>query len=118
MYLDYLENNYPNESLIFDNIEDVIIRTKQGRIHPNEALRIIRTALDKRYTDSSNSNELRRVYEDDNWTIDERNGNLRITLFKDYHYVEELSLTPEIMRSQLLDTLKMLPSEVWDVRNH
>ena len=57
--------------------------------------------------------ELRRIYEDDTWTIDERNGNLRITLFEDNHYVEEIDLTPEMMRSKLLDVLKMLPEEVW-----
>lgn len=56
-----------------------------------------------------------KVYEDDNWVIEEHNGNLRISLFKDYHYVEELTLTPEIMRSRLLDTLKELPEEIWKI---
>lgn len=60
--------------------------------------------------------ELKRVYEDDNWVIDERNGNLRITLFEDYHFVEEIVITPELMKSQLLDILKMLPEEVWKVK--
>ena len=58
---------------------------------------------------------LKRVYEDDNWVIDERNGNLRITLFEDDHFVEEIIITPELMKSQLLDILKMLPEEVWKV---
>ena len=58
---------------------------------------------------------LKRVYEDDNWVIDERNGNLRITLFEDCHFVEEIVITPELMKSQLLDILKMLPEEVWKV---
>ena len=58
---------------------------------------------------------LKRVYEDDNWVIDERNGNLRITLFENYHFVEEIIITPEFMKSQLLDILKMLPEEVWEV---
>lgn len=55
---------------------------------------------------------LKRIYEDDTWTIDEISGNLRITLFEDYHYVEEIDLTPEIMRSKLLDILKMFPEEI------
>ena len=58
---------------------------------------------------------LKRIYEDDTWTIDERNGNLRITLFEDCYYVEEIYITPEIMRSKLLDVLKMLPEEIWNV---
>ena len=58
---------------------------------------------------------LKRIYEDDNWVIHERNGNLRITLFEDNHYVEEINLTPEMMRSKLLDILKMLPEEIWNV---
>ena len=57
----------------------------------------------------------KRVYEDDTWTIDEISGNLRITLFEDNHYVEEIDLTPEMMRSKLLDILKMLPKEIWNV---
>ena len=56
-----------------------------------------------------------KVYEDDNWVIEEHNGNLTISLFKDYHYVEELTLTPDIMRSRLLDTLKELPEEIWKI---
>ena len=58
----------------------------------------------------------KRIYEDDNWTIDEISGNLRITLFEDNHYVEEINLTPEMMKSKLLDVLKMLPEEVWKVK--
>ena len=113
---EHVRDKHPEETFILSNIEDIIIRVKQGRIHPNEALRIIETALDKKYTDSSNSRKLKRVYEDDIWTIDEGNGNLRITLFKDGHYVEEVSLTPEIMQSKLLDILRMLPSEMWEVK--
>lgn len=60
--------------------------------------------------------QLKRIYEDDTWTIDEISGNLRITLFEDCHYVEEINLTPEMMRSKLLDVLKMLPEEVWSVK--
>lgn len=60
--------------------------------------------------------ELKRVYEDDSWVIHERNGNLRITLFENCHYVEEINLTPEMMKSKLLDILKMLPKEVWSVK--
>ena len=59
---------------------------------------------------------LKRIYEDDTWVIHERNGNLRITLFEDNHYVEEIDLTPEMMRSKLLDILKMFPEEVWKVK--
>lgn len=55
---------------------------------------------------------LKRIYEDNNWVIHERNGDLRITLFEDNHYVEEISITPEIMKSKLMDTLKNLPEEI------
>ncbi len=61
---------------------------------------------------------LRRIYEDDTWVIHERNGNLRITLFEDNHYVEEISITPEMMKSKLMDTLKDLPEEIWDVKQN
>lgn len=59
---------------------------------------------------------MKRIYEDDNWIIDKYSSGLRITLFKDGHYVEEVSLTPEIMQSKLLNILKMLPSEMWEVK--
>ena len=59
---------------------------------------------------------LKRIYEDDTWTIDEISGNLRITLFEDNHYVEEINLTSEMMRSKLLDVLKMLPEEAWNIK--
>ena len=61
------------------------------------------------------SEKYNKIYEDDDWTIEKCNGNLRISLFKDYHYVEELTLTPDIMRSKLLDTLKELPEEIWKI---
>lgn len=118
MNWEYVRDKYPEEVFILNNIEDLIIRAKYGMEHPGEVLRIIETTLNKRFINSSNSNQLKRIYEDDNWTIDERNGNLRITSFKDGHYVEELSLTKEIMESKLLDTLKMLPAEIWEIRNY
>jgi hypothetical protein len=61
---------------------------------------------------------LRKIYEDDTWVIHERNGNLRITLVEDNHYVEEISITPEMMKSKLMDTLKDLPEEIWDVKQN
>lgn len=59
---------------------------------------------------------LRKIYEDDTWVIHERNGNLRITFFEDNHYIEEISITPEMMKSKLMDTLKDLPEEIWGVK--
>jgi hypothetical protein len=59
--------------------------------------------------------ELKRIYEDDNWVIQETNGNLIISLFKDYHYINEIVITPTMMRGKLMDTLKQLPPEIWEV---
>ena len=59
---------------------------------------------------------LKRVYEDDTWVIDEFNNILRISLFENNHYIEEVYLTPEIMKSKLLDILKMFPEEIWSVK--
>lgn len=60
-------------------------------------------------------NELKQVYEDDNWVIQETNGNLIISLFKDCHYIDEILITPTMMRSKLMDTLKQLPPEIWEI---
>lgn len=52
------------------------------------------------------------VYEDNNWEVYARNGCLRITYNKD-GFPSTIVLTPEIMKSKLLDILKDLPEELW-----
>lgn len=58
--------------------------------------------------------QLIRIYEDDNWEIYERSGNLMITYNKD-GFPTTIALTPEIMKSKLMDILKDLPYDVWEV---
>lgn len=37
----------------------------------------------------------KRIYEDDNWVIDMVDGNIRVSYFEDWHYVDEIILTKE-----------------------
>ena len=34
------------------------------------------------------------------------------------HYTEEISITPEMMKSKLMDILKNLPEEIWGVKQN
>ena len=37
----------------------------------------------------------KKIYEDDNWVIDFVNGNVRVTYFENWHYVDEVIITKE-----------------------
>lgn len=37
--------------------------------------------------------KIKRIYEDTNWVIDLIDGNLRVSYFEDYHYVDEIILS-------------------------
>ena len=37
--------------------------------------------------------KIKRIYEDDDWVIDLIDGNIRISYFEDYHFVDEIVLS-------------------------
>ena len=57
------------------------------------------------------------VYKDDNWEIYEGNGCLRITYDKD-GFPETIELTPEMMKSKLMDLLRDLPEGIWSIKKY
>ena len=42
--------------------------------------------------------KIQRVYEDDTWVIDLIDGNLRVSFFEDYHFVDEVTLSKEFFK--------------------
>lgn len=43
----------------------------------------------------NNKAKVERIYEDDDWVIDRVGGNIRVSYFKDFHFVDERLLTKE-----------------------
>lgn len=55
-------------------------------------------------------NVYKRVYEDDNWVIEiddsDYNPSVRITSFKNNHFVDDIEITRLMMESGLMDDVK------------
>ena len=55
-------------------------------------------------------NVYKRVYEDDNWVIEindsDYNPGVRITNFKNNHFVDDIEITRLVMESGLMDDVK------------
>ena len=44
--------------------------------------------------------KINRVYEDDTWVIDLIDGNIRVSYFEDYHFVDEIILTKDSFKEE------------------
>lgn len=56
----------------------------------------------------------RIIYEDKDWTIEiieDDIPHLRISGFRDFHYIEEIDITREMLESDLIDKFKDLFSD-------
>lgn len=42
--------------------------------------------------------KVKRIYEDDTWVVDLIDGNLRVSCFEDYHFVDEVTLSKEFFK--------------------
>ena len=52
------------------------------------------------------NNNITFIYDDDEWYIDKVGDEIRISLFEDGHFKEELYISKEMMLSDLLDEFK------------
>lgn len=63
------------------------------------------------------NNMYERLYEDDNWVIEKSyhhndSSRIRISYFKNYHFVDDLELTEEMFKDEdLIDRIKELINE-------
>ena len=44
---------------------------------------------------NSRGTKVKRLYEDDNWVIDKIGDNIRVSYFKNSHFVDEQLITPK-----------------------
>ena len=70
---------------------------REPKFYPNDLPYTMRNIIPPAKQHKKKS-KIERVYEDDTWVVDLIDGNLRVSYFEDYHYVDEITLTKEAFK--------------------
>lgn len=55
---------------------------------------------------------MHREYSDDNWVVDIYDDKIRISFFKDFHYVDDIEFTQQMFSDGLMDKIRDLQNGV------